>query len=98
MIKDYYKILGLDRTASGEEIKKAYHSLVRIHHPDKNPNSSKAIEKFNEINEAYYHLGDLDKRLEYSVLLHRQDEIKEEAKQKYYKLKKKQNAKKTDSK
>ena len=97
MIKDYYKVLGLDRTASAEEIKKTYYKLVRKLHPDRNPDNKEAVERFNEINEAYRHLGDLDKRLEYSMLLHRQDEIKEEAKEKYYKLKKKQNAKKTDN-
>lgn len=94
MIKDYYKILGLERTASGREIKKAYFDLVRKYHPDKNQGDDKALEKFNEINEAYNNLGDLDNRLNYSIQLYRHDEIKEEARKRYNKMKKNKNKKK----
>jgi DnaJ-class molecular chaperone len=89
MVKDYYKILGIDRTASGKEIKKAYIDLVRKYHPDKNQGDEKNLEKFNEVNEAYTNLGDLDKRLNYSIQLYRNDEIKEEAKKRFEKMKKK---------
>lgn len=49
---DYYKILELDKTATEEDIKKAYRKLARKHHPDLNPNSKEAEKKFKEINEA----------------------------------------------
>lgn len=54
--KDYYKILGISKTASADEIKKAFRKLAVKHHPDKNPNDKTAEEKFKEINEAimYY--------------------------------------------
>lgn len=94
IVKDYYKVLGIERTASGKEIKKAYLDLVRKYHPDINPDNERVIDKFNEINEAYNNLGDLDKRLKYSILLYKQDEIKEEAKKKFLKLKKQKDAEK----
>ncbi|MCX7793818.1 MAG: molecular chaperone DnaJ [Thermodesulfovibrionales bacterium] len=63
--KDYYKILGVDRNASDEEIKKAYRRLARKYHPDLNPGNKEAEEKFKEINEAYSVLGDPEKRKQY---------------------------------
>ncbi len=51
--KDYYKILGIDRNASQDEIKKAYRKLARQYHPDMNPGDRAAEERFKEINEAY---------------------------------------------
>ncbi len=68
MLKDYYKILGLDKTATAEDVKKAYYELVKKYHPDKNPNN-KARHKYYQITEAYSVLGDLDRRLEYSIQL-----------------------------
>jgi len=56
--KDYYKILGIDKNATQEEIKKAYRKLAKKYHPDSNPGDKKAEEKFKEINEAYEVLGD----------------------------------------
>ena len=50
--KDYYKILGIDKKASQDEIKKAYRSLAVKHHPDKNPGDKASEEKFKLINEA----------------------------------------------
>ena len=50
--KDYYKILGLKRSASEEEVKKAFKKLAVKYHPDKNPGNNTAEEKFKEINEA----------------------------------------------
>jgi curved DNA-binding protein CbpA len=69
-LKDYYKILGVKRTASAVDIKKAYYRLARIFHPDRNPHKG-AIDRFVEINEAYGILGDLDNRLRYAADLRR---------------------------
>ena len=56
--KDYYKILGVDRKASEDDIRKAYRKLAMKHHPDKNPGDKKSEDKFKEINEAYQVLID----------------------------------------
>ena len=66
--KDYYKVLGVARGASGEEIKKAFRKLARKYHPDVNPGDTKAEAKFKEINEAYEVLSDSDKRKKYDTL------------------------------
>lgn len=63
--KDYYKILGVSKTATQDEIKAAYRKLARKHHPDMNPNDSKAEERFKEINEANQALSDPEKRKKY---------------------------------
>lgn len=60
--KDYYKILGLERTADADAIKKAYRKLARQHHPDTNLGDKTAEEKFKEINEAHEVLSDPEKR------------------------------------
>jgi len=62
---DYYKILGLSKTASEEDIKKAYRKLARKHHPDLNPNDKEANKKFQQINEANEVLSDPEKRKKY---------------------------------
>ncbi len=62
MPKDYYKILGIDKGASKEEIKRAFRKLARKYHPDVNPDEAKSGEKFKEINEAYSFLSDDKKR------------------------------------
>lgn len=62
---DYYKILGLGKTASQEDIKKAYRKLARQHHPDLNPNDKEANKKFQQINEANEVLSDPEKRKKY---------------------------------
>jgi curved DNA-binding protein len=66
--KDYYKILGVDKKASQEEIKKVYRKLAVKYHPDKNPGDKKSEEKFKEMNEAYDVLGDAEKRKKYDNL------------------------------
>ncbi len=65
MRKDYYEILGVPRTATEEELKKAYRKLALAHHPDRNSGDKSAEEKFKEINEAYAVLGDAEKRMHY---------------------------------
>ena len=66
--KDYYKVLGVDKKASQEDIKKAYRKLAVKYHPDKNPGDKKAEDKFKEINEANDVLGDAAKRKKYDEL------------------------------
>lgn len=66
--KDYYKILGVDRNSSNEEIKKAYRKLALKYHPDRNPGDKSSEESFKEINEAYQVLSDPEKRSRYNNL------------------------------
>ncbi len=66
--KDYYKILGVEKTADAKAIKQAYRRLARKHHPDMNPGSKTAAERFKEINEAYEVLSDPEKRRRYDSL------------------------------
>lgn len=68
--KDYYKILGVSKTADESEIKRAYRRLARQYHPDKNPGNQAAEEKFKDINEAYEVLGDAQNRSRYDQLGH----------------------------
>lgn len=62
---DYYKVLGLNKNATEDEIKKAYRKLARQHHPDLNPNDKQSHMKFQEINEANEVLSDPEKRKKY---------------------------------
>jgi molecular chaperone DnaJ len=66
--RDYYKTLGLERTASEADIKSAFRKLARKHHPDVNPGDKTAEQKFKEINEAYQVLSDPAKRKKYDEL------------------------------
>jgi len=68
--RDYYEVLGLNRDASDEEIKKAYRKLAMKHHPDRNPDSKDAEERFKEAKEAYEILTDGDKRRAYDAYGH----------------------------
>ena len=68
--KDYYEVLGVDKSASAEEIKKAYRKLAIKYHPDKNPGDKEAEEKFKEAAEAYSVLSDADKKARYDQFGH----------------------------
>ncbi|MBM3317955.1 MAG: molecular chaperone DnaJ [Candidatus Eisenbacteria bacterium] len=68
--EDYYQVLGVERGASAEEIKKAYRRLAVQHHPDKNPGDKQAEEKFKAVSEAYQVLGDAEKRAQYDRFGH----------------------------
>ncbi|MDE3244568.1 MAG: molecular chaperone DnaJ [Acidobacteriota bacterium] len=70
MKRDYYEVLGLDRSASLEEIKKAYRKLAMQHHPDQNPGDKASEEKFKEAAEAYGILSDPEKRSTYDQFGH----------------------------
>ena len=66
--KDYYEILGVKKTASDAELKKAYRELAKKYHPDKNKGNKEAENRFKEISEAYAVLSDKDKRAQYDRL------------------------------
>jgi molecular chaperone DnaJ len=68
--RDYYEVLGLERTASAEEVKKAYRQLAIKFHPDKNPGDKTAEEKFKELGEAYEVLSEPPKRAAYDQYGH----------------------------
>jgi molecular chaperone DnaJ len=67
--QDHYKVLGVDRKATADEIKKAYRKLARQYHPDKNPGDAKAEARFKQISQAHDVLGDPDKRKDYDRAL-----------------------------
>lgn len=68
--RDYYEVLGVERGASGEELKKVYRKLALQYHPDRNPGDKAAEEKFKEAAEAYAVLSDPDKRVRYDQFGH----------------------------
>ena len=68
--RDYYEVLGVDRNADSEEIKKAYRKLALKYHPDRNPNDKSAEEKFKELGEAYEVLNDPQSRAGYDRFGH----------------------------
>ena len=68
--RDYYEVLGVGKTASADEIKKAYRSLAKKYHPDMNPGDKEAEGKFKEVNEAYDVLSDEGKRQKYDQFGH----------------------------
>ena len=63
--RDYNEVLGLQKSASADEIKRAYRQLAKKYHPDMNPGDSEAEQKFKEVNEAYAILSDTDKKAKY---------------------------------
>ena len=68
--RDYYEVLGLNKSAAEAEIKKAYRTLAKKYHPDVNPGNAEAEAKFKEINEAYAVLSDADKKAKYDQFGH----------------------------
>ena len=62
---EYYNVLGVDKSANGDEIKKAYRKLAMMYHPDKNPEDKAAEKKFKQISEAYSVLSNPEKRADY---------------------------------
>ena len=68
--RDYYEVLGIDKTADPATIKKAYRKLAKKYHPDSNVGNAAAAEKFKEVNEAYEVLSDKDKRARYDQFGH----------------------------
>lgn len=68
--RDYYEVLGVQKGASADEIKKAYRKLAIKYHPDKNPGDKEAEEKFKEAAEAYEVLSNDDKRAKYDQFGH----------------------------
>ena len=68
--RDYYEVLGVSKTATDEEIKKAYRKLAKKYHPDMNPGDKEAEKKFKEASEAYAVLSDKEKRSQYDQFGH----------------------------
>jgi len=68
--KDYYDVLGVERNASEDDLKKAYRKMALKHHPDRNPGDKKAEDRFKEANEAYSVLNDAEKRRAYDTYGH----------------------------
>ncbi|GJM29514.1 MAG: hypothetical protein DHS20C17_21490 [Cyclobacteriaceae bacterium] len=69
MFEDYYKLLGIDYNADRKTIQKAFHNLAKLYHPDKNPDSAEAAEKFKQLSEAYITLSDPQKKSKYDLKL-----------------------------
>src|SRR5262245_48031021 len=71
--RDYYEVLGVQRNATSQELKSAYRKVALQHHPDRNPGSKEAEEKFKEASEAYEVLSDPEKRARYDRFGHSQN-------------------------
>lgn len=68
--KNYYKVLGIKRTASTKEIKERFVKIIKILDPNKNADNPKVQEKYREVIEAYKVLGNLERRLKYAQIFH----------------------------
>jgi curved DNA-binding protein len=86
---DYYKVLGIHRTASSEDIKKAYYKFALKYHPDRNIDDELSLKKFLLVQKAYKILSNIDSRIEYSIELEQNDIIKLKAKTELKKRKEK---------
>ena len=73
--KDFYKVLGVDKSVSAADLKKTYRKLARQYHPDSNPGDAKAEAKFKEISEAYSVLNDPEQREEYDQIIREEVEV-----------------------
>ena len=67
--RDYYEVLGINKNASQDEIKKAFRTMAKKYHPDLNANNKDAAEKFKEVNEAYEVLSDQNKKARYDYFI-----------------------------
>ena len=65
--KDYYEVLGVDKKATDQDLKKAFRSLARKYHPDKNPDDEEAESRFKEVQEAYAILSNPEQRRQYDL-------------------------------
>ena len=74
-MRDLYEVLGVDRSANGGDLKKAYRTLAQKFHPDKNPDDKDAEEKFKEVSNAYSILSDDDQR-RFTALNHERSRLK----------------------
>ncbi|MCB0701807.1 MAG: DnaJ domain-containing protein [Candidatus Kapaibacterium sp.] len=88
-IKNYYRILGLESSATSDEIRMAYKRLVRKYHPDLHPDDKKIQRVFSEIKEAYEVLSNLDERLKYNLLLSKSKKLMDEVTRREYEMNKK---------
>src|SRR5690554_2504301 len=68
LTKDFYKVLGVPKDATEDQIKKAYRKLARTHHPDKNPGDAAAESRFKDVGEAYAVLSDPEERKQYDAI------------------------------
>ena len=68
--RDYYEVLGLDKSADADAIKRAYRQLAKKYHPDLNPGDAEAEKNFKEVNEAYSVLSDAEKKAKYDQYGH----------------------------
>ena len=68
--RDYYEVLGVDKSATDQDLKRAYRKLAKKYHPDANPGNKEAEEKFKEASEAYAVLSDKEKRAQYDQFGH----------------------------